>query len=312
MESGATSGSFIGKSKKADKSRRSWTAREEEVLIHSLKDVITKGWRSENGFKSGYLNLLESSMKEALPGCDLRGNPHINSKVHVWKKTYSCLVTILSKSGTGWNDITKTIEATDETWDALIKGDASVRSMRHKQWTHYNNWCEIFGNDRAAGVKTNNFRDVLQDVLNLDNSSPLDSFNYEVHTPTFPGVEAASESISDTHTPSSKTFPGASSKTKKRKKVEELDDSIVGAINNLAHVTKITMADLVKQMAAEDKISDAQDVVLESIQQISELSDDEQVRAAQLLFHSHDDLALFKRLGEKGRICLLKRLLGGE
>ncbi|KZV56349.1 hypothetical protein F511_00346 [Dorcoceras hygrometricum] len=84
MESGETCGSVIGRVKKVDKTRRTWSAREEEVLITALKDVITKGWKSENGFKAGYLTLLESAMHSAIPGMNLHGNSHINSKVHVW------------------------------------------------------------------------------------------------------------------------------------------------------------------------------------------------------------------------------------
>ncbi|XP_073119787.1 uncharacterized protein [Henckelia pumila] len=311
MDSGASSGSFVGRSKKTEKTRRSWTSREEDVLIQSLKDVVTKGWKSENGFKAGYLNVLESAMKESLPGCDLRGNPHINSKVHVWKKAYGTLVTILGRSGTGWNDIEKTIDATDETWEALIKDDASIRSMRHKQWTYYNDWCEIFGNDRAGGDTSKNFNQLLQDVLRLEtNSIPIESLNAD--NEHFQYFEASADSISEAETPSSKPCPHSSTKNRKRKKVVELDDSIVTAINNLANITKDTMGDLVKQMAVEDKISDAQDVVFEGVQQMIELSEDEQMRASRLLFRNHDDLALFKRLGEKGRMCLVKRLLDEE
>lgn len=83
-------------------------------------------------------------------------------------------------------------------------------------------------------------------------------------------------------------------------------------INNLAHIKKDTMANLVKQLAAEDKISDAQDMVLGGLQGITELSDDEQVRAARFLFHNHDDLALFKCLGDKVGTFLVKRLLDDE
>lgn len=310
MDVGATCGSVIGRSNKPEKSRRSWTSREEEVLIQSLKDIITKGWKSENGFKAGYLTLLENAMQTAIPGSNLRGNPHINSKIHVWKKTYSTLITILTKSGIGWNDIDNTIDATDETWEALIKSDQSLRTMRHKQWTHYNDWCEIFGNDRATGEHAKNFDHALQDVLKLYSDVPNESLIGD--TPTSPFVEVAADSISETHTPASKPCTSASSKRNKRKKITDIDDSIVEAINNLAHITRDTMADLVKQLATEEKISDAQDVVLEAVERIKELSDEEKVVAAQLLFNNHDNLALFKRLGEKGRICLVKRLLSRE
>ncbi|KZV29910.1 hypothetical protein F511_17334 [Dorcoceras hygrometricum] len=128
MESGESCGSVVGRTKKVDKTMRTWTTREEDVLIRTLKDVITKGWKSENGFRAGYLTLLESAMHAAIPGCTLRGNPHINSKVHVWKKTYSTLCTLLGKSGVGWNDTDNTVEATDETWDTIIKVNTTSSS----------------------------------------------------------------------------------------------------------------------------------------------------------------------------------------
>lgn len=92
-----------------------WSQREEDVLIQSLKEAVTTGgWKSENGFRCGYLNFLEKLIIKAFPGTDLRGSPHINSKIHVWKKTHGTLVTMLSRSGIGWNETTKMIEATDE------------------------------------------------------------------------------------------------------------------------------------------------------------------------------------------------------
>ncbi|KZV15952.1 hypothetical protein F511_25369 [Dorcoceras hygrometricum] len=279
MESEETCGSVIGRVKKVYKTRRTWTAREEEVLITTLKDVITKGWKSENGYKAGYLTLLESAMHKVIPGthlrgnphinskvhvwkktystlvtllgksgvgwndtdntveatdetCDaiiktdsipgthLRGNPHINSKVHVWKKTYSTLVTLLGKSGVGWNDTDNTVEATDETCDAIIKTDSTFRSMRHKQWTYYVDWCEIFGNDRATGEHSQTFQNALKDVLKLNDDVPnqiqfgdVDACNTSV---------GEDESISETHTPSSKLNAATTSKKRKRKQLNEV------------------------------------------------------------------------------------------
>ncbi|KZV19580.1 hypothetical protein F511_13466 [Dorcoceras hygrometricum] len=310
MESGDTCGSVIGQVKKGDKTRRTWSAREEEVLIAALKDVITKGWKSENGFKAGYLTLLESAMHSAIPGTDLRGNPHINSKVHVWKKTYGTLVTLLGKSSVGWNDSDKTVEATDETWDAIIKTDSTFRSMRHNQWTHYADWCEIFGSDRATGEHSQTFQNALNDVLKLNDDVP-NQFQFG-DTDACNTSVAEDDSISETHTPSSKPYAATTSKKRKRKQLNEVDDAIVAAINNLADITKVTMNDLVKQLAAPDILSDAQDVVLEALRGMNELSEDEQVIAAQLLFNNHNNLALFKRLNDRGKLSLVRRLLRSE
>ncbi|KZV32950.1 hypothetical protein F511_01461 [Dorcoceras hygrometricum] len=333
MESGETCGSVIGQVKKGDKTRRTWSAREEEVLITALKDVITKGWKSENGFKAGYLTLLESAMHSAIPGTDLRGNPHINSKVHVWKKTYGTLVTLLGKSGVGWNDTEKTVEATDETWDVIIKvnitsiyysvfyvsfhnpmlskqTDSTFRSMRHKQWTHYADWCEIFGSDRATGEHSQTFQNALIDVPKLNDDVP-NQFQFG-DTDACNTSVAEDDSVSETHTPSSKPNVATTSKKRKRKQLNEVDDAIVAAINNLADITKVTMNDLVKQLAAPDILSDAQDVVLEALRGMNELSEDEQVIAAQLLFNNHNNLALFKRLDARGKLSLVRRLLRSE
>ncbi|KAG6531500.1 hypothetical protein ZIOFF_005314 [Zingiber officinale] len=209
MDSGSTSGSLVGKGKKAEKTRRSWSVHEEEVLIQALKDVINKGWKSENGFRAGYLTLLENAMRAAIPGTNIHGNPHINSKVHVWKKTHGTLVTILSKSGVGWNDTDTTIEGTDEAWEAIIQSDHTTRSMRHKQWPYYQDWCEIFGNDRATGEHAETFTSALQDVLNMDYevvNDMVDGGNYISH-----GVDGDGESMSAMHTLSSKPSVGATS-----------------------------------------------------------------------------------------------------
>ncbi|XP_073134621.1 uncharacterized protein [Henckelia pumila] len=311
MYSNATSGSVNGSAKKPEKTRKIWSAREEEVLIHALKEVISKGWKSDNGFRSGYLSLLETAMQTEIRGCNLHGIPHINSKIHVWKKTYSTLVTILTRSGVGWNDAEHTIDATDETWEDIIKGDQSLRTMRHKQWIHFHDWCEIFGNDCAAGDQRLNYDNALFDVFKLPDE-PVTNESIRVDTPTAPVLEVSRDSISETETPLSKPISATTSKRNKRTKVNDVDESIVKAINNFAHITKDTMSALIKEMAAEEKISDAQDMVLEGLQGLTELNEEEQVRAAQLLFKSHDELALFKRLGEKGRICLVKRFLQGD
>ncbi|KAK6128128.1 hypothetical protein DH2020_038131 [Rehmannia glutinosa] len=86
--------------------------------------------KSENGFKFGYLQALEQEMVKVLPGTDLKGIPHINSKIHVWKKDYGSLVSMLSRSGIGWNDSTCMIECTDEAWAEYMKVDTNARLMR--------------------------------------------------------------------------------------------------------------------------------------------------------------------------------------
>ncbi|KAL8545887.1 hypothetical protein ACS0TY_005852 [Phlomoides rotata] len=62
----------------------------------------------------GYLNLLSTYIKQVFPNIDLKPEPHINSRITVWKRNYHSLFEILKNTGVGLDSTTKMIEATDE------------------------------------------------------------------------------------------------------------------------------------------------------------------------------------------------------
>ncbi|KAL0430504.1 UNVERIFIED_CONTAM: hypothetical protein Sradi_0676400 [Sesamum radiatum] len=102
--------------------RRMWTIVEEEALISGLKNLIVSGWKCDNGFRNGYLAQLEVHMHRAFPLSHIKAEPHITSKLHVWKKQYSTLVTMMSKSGLGWDDNRcMVIVEDDNAWEEYIK-----------------------------------------------------------------------------------------------------------------------------------------------------------------------------------------------
>ncbi|XP_073047351.1 uncharacterized protein [Primulina eburnea] len=193
-----------------------------------------------------------------------------------------------------------------------MKVDNSARSMRHKRWTYYHDWCEIFGNDRAVGDKAEHFAAAVQEVLTMTPELPnnvgmsLDEM--------FSVDEGGAESTSVSLTPSSRPTSTAKSKGKKRKQVDDEDDAIVEAINNFAIITKDTMTDLIKQLAKEkdvedEKMRNAQDKVIKIMETIPELTEDEKVAVIEFLVDNPAKLSLFLRLGAAGRLSLARRLL---
>lgn len=88
----------------------------------AMKELIVTGWKSDNGFRSGYLNKLEAAMNKAFPNTDLKRMPHINSKLSSWKKNYYSLTSMLSRSGVGWNlNGNFTIDCTNDQWELIVK-----------------------------------------------------------------------------------------------------------------------------------------------------------------------------------------------
>ncbi|KAL8533637.1 hypothetical protein ACS0TY_009876 [Phlomoides rotata] len=139
--------------------RRSWTRIEEDALIRYLLDIVSDGWKADNGFKVGFQRELEKGMRKLLPKTDIVATPHINSKIHVWKKEYAVLSDLLSKSRIGWNSSTNTLVIVDEA------GDPHVKTMRFKSWPYYSQWTDIFGKDRATGEGAADPTDMVNELI---------------------------------------------------------------------------------------------------------------------------------------------------
>ncbi|KAL8541829.1 hypothetical protein ACS0TY_002908 [Phlomoides rotata] len=113
------------------------------MLIQCLTNIVNNGWKVDNGFKPSFQRELEKGMKKLLLGTDLVVNPHVNSKIHVWKKEYGSLFDVLSKSRIGWNCTTNTID-------------------------------EIFGKDRATREHAAGAMDLVNESLKTEAAGAMD------------------------------------------------------------------------------------------------------------------------------------------
>ncbi|KAL8518827.1 hypothetical protein ACS0TY_009976 [Phlomoides rotata] len=132
--------------------RRSWTKTEKDALIQCMTNIVSEGWKAENGLRAGFQRELERGIRKLLPGSDILTMPHINSKIHVWKKEHGALSDLLSKSGIGWNSTNSMIKIKDESvWESCKRADPHVKGVRFKTWPYYTHWIEIFGKDSTTG-----------------------------------------------------------------------------------------------------------------------------------------------------------------
>ncbi|KAG6426932.1 hypothetical protein SASPL_111171 [Salvia splendens] len=156
MQARATASEGVGqtphrKFRKGERTRRMWVAREEEILATTLLGLVADGWKSDNGFRSGYLTKIEDSLRAEFPNTDLKGTPHITSKISAWKKSYGILRAILGHTGIGFNaDGDYKIHCTDEQWEQIVAADTDAKFMRTKSWPYWETWKCIFGKDRAS------------------------------------------------------------------------------------------------------------------------------------------------------------------
>ncbi|KAL8507377.1 hypothetical protein ACS0TY_018070 [Phlomoides rotata] len=103
-----------------------------DALIQCLNEIVNDRWKTDNGFNAGFQRELEKGMHRLFPGTYIVENPHITSKIHIWKKEYDILIDLLSKSGIGWDSTPHTIAVIDEAvWDAHKRADPHVKTMEH-------------------------------------------------------------------------------------------------------------------------------------------------------------------------------------
>ncbi|KAL8555658.1 hypothetical protein ACS0TY_003462 [Phlomoides rotata] len=132
--------------------RRSWSRIKEDALIHCLTDVVNDGWKAENGFRAGFKRELERGMKRKFPGTDIVATPHINSKIHMWKKEYGTLSDLLSKSGIWWNSTASMIDVEDEpVWEGCRWADPNLKVSITKLGLTTHNGSIYSGKNRATG-----------------------------------------------------------------------------------------------------------------------------------------------------------------
>ncbi|KAG6403230.1 hypothetical protein SASPL_135447 [Salvia splendens] len=56
----------------AARHRRIWSRKEQKILISTLKDLAALSWKSDNGFRAGYLAKVEEALRREFPATDLK------------------------------------------------------------------------------------------------------------------------------------------------------------------------------------------------------------------------------------------------
>lgn len=94
--------------------------------------------------------------------------------------------------------------------------------MRNKSWPFYDDWCDIFGKDRATCHNAEGFFDAVHDVLNQ--TQPINENDVDIGLEDIPCLEIEDDM---------RKLTGDSSKRKTSKKRKIMDDS-----DNLNEVMK--------------------------------------------------------------------------
>ncbi|XP_050363874.1 uncharacterized protein LOC126782612 isoform X2 [Argentina anserina] len=157
--------------------RRIWTKEEESALLGILEDLVTKGYRHENGtFKSGTLSQVENALHKLFPDCGLKAKPHIESKMKILKRQFHIVYEMVNKAGFKWNNEKKCVMVdTEKTWKAYLKHHKEADGWRGKLFPLYDRLGYIFKADCKPGERCQTSPDTEE-----LNCFDVDTTDYEI------------------------------------------------------------------------------------------------------------------------------------
>ncbi|KAG6482883.1 hypothetical protein ZIOFF_059522 [Zingiber officinale] len=145
--------------RKTQSTKHLWTKQEDAALVDCLVELSKdSAWKSENGFRTGYLVHLEKLMAAKLPSSSLKANPHIESRYKLLKRQFYAITEMLNhNSGFGWNDV--------ENHPAAI-------GLRNKEFPHLDDLMFVWGKDHATGANAETPADAVEEINLCDEEKP--------------------------------------------------------------------------------------------------------------------------------------------
>ncbi|KAL8547325.1 hypothetical protein ACS0TY_006883 [Phlomoides rotata] len=230
MDAGTADPTNVPLRNRNERGRRGWSLREEQVLSDAMKRIVSEGWKTENGFKTGYLNLLHTYVKQVLPNTDLKPEPHINSRINMLKHT-----------GVGLDSTTYMVDATDEHWDAFMKRDPNARHMRHKSWPLYADWREIFGQSRATGGSTKSHLNARMPPLGSSVPTDVGEGSFRVNAEN---VGESETPVGDSQTGEDDQEMGKTASSGQKCKLSSISDPFVDVVHNFCNTASDRLGEI--------------------------------------------------------------------
>ncbi|XP_074294069.1 uncharacterized protein LOC141621515 [Silene latifolia] len=167
MDKSTASGGAIGVASRGGrgKNKRFWTKEEDDALVAALSDLnADPHWKCENGFRNGYMVWLEEIISKAIPGCDLKALPHIDSRLKTLVTKFRAIFQMLGTSGFKWDDERQMISVERSVYDEYCKVHPNPKNLYGHAFPHLNALLEVYGKDYVTGKPAEGFVEAIDNM----------------------------------------------------------------------------------------------------------------------------------------------------
>ncbi|CAN1125806.1 hypothetical protein LINPERHAP2_LOCUS3070 [Linum perenne] len=102
-------------------------------------------------FIAGAYIVLEQMMEHEKPGCKVKADPNIISRVKTLKGKFLAMQELRGLSGAGWDDVAKSVDIEDTVNDEYVANHAHCAKMNRVPFPLYDGLAYVFGKGRATG-----------------------------------------------------------------------------------------------------------------------------------------------------------------
>ncbi|KAL8545833.1 hypothetical protein ACS0TY_005814 [Phlomoides rotata] len=249
-------------------------------------------------------------------GTNLKEEPHINSKIHVWKRQYVCLRNMLGISGVGLNSTTFHVEALPEVWEAQIKVDAFTKSLKNKAFPFYSQWVDIFGNDRANEQDSQLYADTVNEMSQSGRNKKFCDMDVDDNGESNPAAENYTADKTSFSVDETSTAPVGKGKGTKRKQADVVDlqfmdiveSYLVGSKETFGQIAQI-MGHITQRMGSEFDNCQRREQVYNNLSEIDFISVEARVAIAQYLCNNTKDMDMFFGLPDEAKTVFVTNIM---
>ncbi|CAN1244598.1 hypothetical protein LINPERPRIM_LOCUS6174 [Linum perenne] len=129
-----------------------WNDRLDQLLVKSMRTLVDEKKIDPKGkFIAGAYLVLEQMLENDSPGCGVKAEPNIVSRVKTLKAKFLAMQELRGLSGAGWDDEQKMVELEDSTYDEYVASHPHCAKMNRVPFPCYDGLAYVFGKVRATG-----------------------------------------------------------------------------------------------------------------------------------------------------------------
>ncbi|CAN1169914.1 hypothetical protein LINPERHAP2_LOCUS28674 [Linum perenne] len=285
----------------------SWSDELDRILMKCMKNMVDEKKIDHKGkLIAGAYIVLEQMMEHEKPGCGVKGDPNIVSRVKTLKAKFLVVQELRGLSGAGWDDVQKAVDIKDTVYADYVVKHPHCAKLNRVPFPLYDGLAYVFGNTRATGKGAVGPEDLDKGCprIKVPNNGLL--LGWENNETPGAGTEPNEQQHNketdqenvdspqeETEIPSPFSTATQSEATSRRKRVRRSATDGSSEVTELTPMTEDAVKSLRSMVDESDTVHRQRSAVFEQVKKIASLSYDQMIDATIRLGKDDSMLEIF-------------------